>query len=150
MEIAYLSLGTNLGDRLANLQETVNLLNTSEKVEVLKVSTWLENPAIEGAGPEDFLNGALKLQTDLTALELLDLIRTIENRIDPDRDTRGRKLARKIDIDILLYGQQIIDVEGLTVPHPRMQDRYFIMQPLREIEADLDTLISNLVKEELV
>ena len=138
MEIAYLSLGTNLGDRLANLQETVNLLNTSEKVEVLKVSTWLENPAIEGAGPEDFLNGALKLQTDLTALELLDLIRTIE------------KLARKIDIDILLYGQQIIDVEGLTVPHPRMQDRYFIMQPLREIEADLDTLISNLVKEELV
>jgi 2-amino-4-hydroxy-6-hydroxymethyldihydropteridine diphosphokinase len=73
------------------------------------------------------------LETSLSPLELLAEIRRIEFLIDPERNSRGRKLARKIDIDILWYGDLVLNSEELVIPHPRMKERDFVMKPLREI-----------------
>lgn len=137
MQTAFLGLGSNLGDRLANLEQVISFLNENPQTKVIKVSNWLENPAIDKAGPDDFLNGVLKIETELKPSELLKLINSIEKQIDPDRPDRGRKLARKIDIDILLYENIEVIEEGLAIPHPRMWDRDFVVQPLLEIAPEL-------------
>ncbi len=100
---------------------------------LLRHSTWLENPAVGEAAPHDFLNGVVELKSSLSPLELLNEIRSIEFAIDPERNSRGRKLARKIDIDILLYGDLVLDSEDLVIPHPRMHEREFVMKPLEEL-----------------
>ncbi|MCH2228556.1 MAG: 2-amino-4-hydroxy-6-hydroxymethyldihydropteridine diphosphokinase [Candidatus Caenarcaniphilales bacterium] len=136
MHTAFLSLGSNLGDKLANLKQAVNLFENSPKIELIKVSSWLSNPAIEEAGPHDFMNGVVKIKTDLSPTELLNLIQKIELDIDKDRSKRGRKYARMIDIDILLYDDLKLNSEDLIIPHPRMLYRYFVTHPLTEIEPN--------------
>lgn len=133
----FLALGSNLGARQENLQRVIDLLNQNPSIELLKKSKFYENPAIDQAGPNDFLNMVLKIQTSLEALELLDFLQEIEKNIDPEREERGRKLARKIDIDILLFADQKINDSRLVVPHPRMSERDFVMQPLLEIEPNV-------------
>lgn len=137
METAFLALGTNLGDRLANLEEAISLFEANPNISFIKRSSWLENPAVEGAGPDDFLNGVIQIETSLNPFELFDICQSIEKIIDPERDSRGRKLARKIDIDILFYGEQNINEPGLSIPHPRMFERDFVMKPLAEIAPEL-------------
>lgn len=137
MQTAFLGLGSNLGDRLANLEQVVSFFKENPKIKIVKISDWLENPAIEEAGPDNFLNGVLKIETDLQPSNLLEFVRSIEKQIDPERPSRGRKLARKIDIDILLYGDLEIKEEGLAIPHPRMWDRDFVVQPLLEVAPEL-------------
>lgn len=132
-EIIYLGLGSNLGDRLAALETAVKALSLMPFSRLLRRSSWLENPAVGDAAPHDFLNGVVELKTTLSPLELLAEIRHIESTIDPERNSRGRKLARKIDIDILLYGDLVLDSEDLVIPHPRMQERDFVMKPLEEV-----------------
>lgn len=134
VEIAYLALGSNLGDRQVNLERAVTLLCEHKDIELIAVSSWLENPAIEEAGPYDFLNGVVKIQTSLTPHKLLDYILQLELRIDPERNSRGRKQARVIDLDILKYGTRIIKDERLELPHPRMLERDFVMKPLDELQ----------------
>jgi 2-amino-4-hydroxy-6-hydroxymethyldihydropteridine diphosphokinase/ribosomal-protein-alanine acetyltransferase len=134
---AFVALGSNLGDRAANLELALKLLNENPDVEVIKVSSWLENPAMEGAGPNDFLNGVAKIDTKLSPHELLDLLLEIESKIDPERNLRGRKQARMIDLDLLKYANMKIKDDKLELPHPRMQERDFVMKPLKELEGDL-------------
>lgn len=128
-----MALGSNLGDRRVNLDRAVLLLAKHHDIEIIKVSSWLENPAIEDAGPYDFLNGVIKIQTSLSPHQLLDYVLDLELRIDPERESRGRKQARIIDIDILKYGEHIIKDERLELPHPRMEQRDFVMKPLFEL-----------------
>jgi ribosomal-protein-alanine acetyltransferase/2-amino-4-hydroxy-6-hydroxymethyldihydropteridine diphosphokinase len=134
--IVFLGLGTNLGDREKNLDKAINLISANPSIKFLKRSKWRENPAIDNAGPEAFLNGVIKINTSLSPYELLDFILGVEKSIDPDRDQRGRKKARLIDIDILRYGELFINEEDLVIPHPRMLEREFVMIPLNEIEAE--------------
>lgn len=134
---AFIALGSNLGDRIANLEQALKLLNEDPHVKVIKVSSWLENPAIEAAGPNAFLNGVAKLETKLSPHELLDLLLNIESKIDPERNLRGRKQARMIDLDLLNYANMKIKDDRLELPHPRMQEREFVMKPLAELEGDL-------------
>jgi len=137
MHTAYLSLGSNLGDREKNLEMALSLLNSYEGLSVLKYSSWLENPAIDEAGPHSFLNGVVKLSVNCSPEELLSKLQEIESKIDRDRDLRGRKTARFIDIDILLFDDIRLNSDKLNIPHPRMLARDFVVQPLKELEPKL-------------
>ena len=137
MHTAYLSLGSNLGDRQKNLETALSQIAECEGVKILKCSTWLENPAIEEAGPNPFLNGVIKISVNLSPIELLKELQRIELNIDCNRAERGRKSARIIDIDILLFDRLKLDSAELTIPHPRMLSRNFVLKPLDEIEPKI-------------
>lgn len=134
--IAYLGLGSNLGDRFANLNSAIEILKLNPSISLVRSSQFIENPPIENAGPYDFLNAVVEIHSQLNPRQLLDLINAIENQIDPQRAERGRKMARVLDIDILLYDDLHINEDDLQIPHPRMQSRDFVMQPLRSLLID--------------
>lgn len=150
-QIAYIALGSNLGNREDNLNKAIELISSDTSNKFLKKSKWYENPAIEEAGPDDFLNGVIKIETSLEPQALLKFLQEIENTIDPDRETRGRKKARYIDIDILKLGDLVVNEPGLELPHPRMHERTFVMQPLRELEASdyADEIINKASKDDI-
>ena len=137
MHTAYLSLGSNLGDRQKNLETALSQIAECEGVQILKCSAWLENPAIEEAGPNPFLNGVIKISVNLSPTELLKELQRVELSIDCNRAERGRKSARIIDIDILLFDRLKLDSAELTIPHPRMLSRSFVLKPLDEIEPKI-------------
>ncbi len=137
MHTAYLSLGSNLGNRQKNLETALSQIAECKGVKILKCSTWLENPAIEEAGPNPFLNGVIKISVNLSPIELLKELQRIELNIDCNRAERGRKSARIIDIDILLFDRLKLDSAELTIPHPRMLSRNFVLKPLDEIEPKI-------------
>jgi len=132
MAVAYLGLGSNLGDRRATIMQALTLMG-DRGVTVIKTSHWIETRPV--GGPPDqglFLNGAVKVKTDLTPLDLLDTLQTIERSLGRTRFVKNG--PRTIDIDILLYDKIKIDSPRLTIPHPRMTERAFVMIPLKEIE----------------
>ena len=137
MHTAYLSLGSNLGNRQKNLETALSQIAECKGVKILKCSTWLENPAIEEAGPNPFLNGVIKISVNLSPIELLKQLQRIELHIDCNRAERCRKSARIIDIDILLFDRLKLDSAELTIPHPRMLSRNFVLKPLDEIEPKI-------------
>lgn len=149
--IAYIALGSNLGIREDNLNKAIELISSNSHNNFLKKSKWYENPAIEEAGPDDFLNGVIKVETSMQPQALLKFLQEVENTLDPDRATRGRKKARYIDLDILKIGDLVVNEPGLELPHPRMQERSFVMQPLRELEASdyADEIISKASENEV-
>ncbi|MNQ86590.1 Bifunctional folate synthesis protein [compost metagenome] len=132
---AYLLLGGNLGNREANLQLAVALLN--EKVgEVVSVSGLYETAAWGKTDQPAFLNQAVALRTSLTALEVLTQALAIEQ--DLGRVRKDKWGERLIDIDLILFGDEIIDIpDKLQVPHPHMQNRRFVMEPLAEIAPEV-------------
>lgn len=133
--IVYIGLGSNLGDREINLNSAINLISEHPANRLIMASKHYRNPAIEAAGPDEFLNSVIKIETSFDARELLVYLQELECKIDPQRNKRGRKSARHIDIDILKYGDLNINEPGLVIPHPRMHERDFVMKPLRELEA---------------
>jgi 2-amino-4-hydroxy-6-hydroxymethyldihydropteridine diphosphokinase len=129
---AYVALGANLGDRAANLHRALELLEQSPGIEVIRASTFIENPAVGGpANSPAFLNGAAEISTTLRPRTLLDRLLEIEKKLGRVRSEKWS--PRTIDLDLLLYGSQIIDEPGLTVPHPLMHERRFVLEPLSEI-----------------
>lgn len=130
--IAYIALGANLGDRAGNIARALERLKDSPGIRVRKVSTMLENPAV--GGPPDappFLNGVAEIETTLPARELLGILLRIER--DLGRERHRKWDPRTIDLDLLLYGDRVIDEPELTIPHPRMHERRFVLSPLVEI-----------------
>ena len=133
--IAYIALGANLGDRSATIGRAVEMLNATPGVRVRKTSALVENPAVGGPpGSPMFLNGAAEIETSLSARDLLARLLEIEQ-------TLGRQRLRKwdprtIDLDLLLYGDRVIQEPELTVPHPRMHERAFVLDPLAQIAPD--------------
>jgi 2-amino-4-hydroxy-6-hydroxymethyldihydropteridine diphosphokinase len=133
---AYVGLGSNLGDRQANLDRAIEALQDSPQVEVTQVSSYYETEPVGGPpGQGDYLNAVLELQTDLTAAELLQLLLDIERRLG--RVRRERHGPRNIDLDLLLYGEAVLDESGLVVPHPAMHERGFVLEPFTEIAPDV-------------
>ncbi len=136
---AYIALGSNLGDREKNIREAVLALNKVPGVQVSKLSPRLENPAVGSpAGSPPFLNAAIELHTRLTAHELLHAMLQIERGLGRTRDPKRKWAPRTIDLDLLLYGDQIIDTPVLQVPHARMHNREFVLKPLAEIAPDIE------------
>jgi 2-amino-4-hydroxy-6-hydroxymethyldihydropteridine diphosphokinase len=138
----WLALGSNIGDRAASIHRAIQCLK--EHLDSLVVSSLYESPALlpailpKGAGEEwnlPFLNAVIGGETLLTPLELLDTVKEIEQQIG--RQHRGHWSPREIDIDILLYGDECVASERLTIPHAFMLTRDFVLLPLAEIAGEL-------------
>lgn len=131
-ELVYLSLGSNIGDRAANLNAAIDRLRVLG--EVVAVSSFYETEPVEFIAQAWFLNCAVALDTEKTPQQLLAGIVDIEQQLGR---RRGRKKGpRIIDLDILLFGNSIVDDPGLTIPHPAMHERRFALEPLAEIAPD--------------
>jgi 2-amino-4-hydroxy-6-hydroxymethyldihydropteridine diphosphokinase len=133
---AYIGLGANLGDRDRTLRAAVDALAAEDGIEVVAVSSLRETEPV-GVGPQPlFLNGAVVVETALTARELLDRLLAVEKRFGRAR-VPGRHDPRTLDLDLLLYGNETIDEPGMTVPHPRLHERRFALEPLAELAPGL-------------
>ncbi|MEA2580141.1 MAG: 2-amino-4-hydroxy-6-hydroxymethyldihydropteridine diphosphokinase [Actinomycetota bacterium] len=131
---AFLGLGSNLGDRLTNLQSATDLLRKESDLEIAASSrVWETDPV--GPPQPDYLNAVLEIDTDLSPRGLLGSCQHVEAALHRERAVRWG--PRTIDIDILLFGDASIDEPDLTVPHPGLQERSFVVLPLMELAPDL-------------
>ncbi len=132
MNTVYLSLGSNVGDREANLVRAIEELRR-RGVRILRQSSFYETEPLEIHDQAWFLNCAVEAQTELTPQQLLQTLLEIESEMGRHR---GIKYGpRNIDIDILLFGASVVDTPGLVIPHPRMVERRFVLVPMNEIAA---------------
>ena len=134
MTTAYIGLGSNVGDRVAHLRAAIEAL-AARGVTVTRVSSLYETDPVGPLQP-DFLNAAAEVSTDLSPADLVRTLKAAE--ADVGREQRERWGPREIDLDLLLYGDETIDEEGLTVPHPELTHRAFVLVPLIEIAPFLD------------
>jgi 2-amino-4-hydroxy-6-hydroxymethyldihydropteridine diphosphokinase len=133
-ETAYIGFGSNVGDRVDFCDRAVTLLSLLPHSLLAGVSLLYETEPVKDKvdpGGEWFLNGVVQLETDLTPRSLLEMLQEIERSLG--RDDEHRSGPRTIDLDILFYGDRVINEPGLTVPHPRLHQRRFVLMPLSEL-----------------
>jgi 2-amino-4-hydroxy-6-hydroxymethyldihydropteridine diphosphokinase len=134
---AYVGLGANLGDRAGAIRRAVELLGAEPGIEVVAVSTPRETDPVGYVDQPAFLNGAAALETELAPRALLERLLAVELALGRVRGDGPRFGPRAIDLDLLLYGDEVVDEPGLTVPHPRLAERRFALEPLHELDPDL-------------
>src|ERR687897_1113051 len=136
MPRAYIGLGANLGDREATLRAAVAALGATGGIEVVAVSAFRETDPVGYLDQPRFLNGAAAVETELSPRELLDALLAVERSLGRTRE--GPRFGpRTIDLDLLVYGGESFDEPGLTVPHPRLHERAFALEPLAELDPGL-------------
>ena len=128
---AYIGIGSNIGERERNLNCAIEMLNLAYEVEVTAVSSFINTTPIGYKEQPDFLNAAVEMITTLSAQKLLFVCQEIEKNLKRERIIRWG--PRTIDLDILLYGDLILNEDNFTIPHPRMHEREFVLKPLTEI-----------------
>lgn len=133
MTTVYLALGSNLGDRAENLRKACKLLEHHPQIKIAARSALYETQSVEGGGPEDFLNAAVRIETELSPRALLAMAQAIESAFGRVTTDGSRSGPRSLDVDILLFGEAAIDEPGLQVPHPRMTRRAFVLRPLCDV-----------------
>jgi 2-amino-4-hydroxy-6-hydroxymethyldihydropteridine diphosphokinase len=133
---AFVGLGANLGDREGTIRRAGELLQATSGVDIVAVSTLRETDPVGYRDQPRFLNGAAEVETSLTPRALLDALLAVERALGRER-TGPRFGPRTIDLDLLLYGDERIDEPGLRVPHPRLHERAFALEPLAELEPGL-------------
>ena len=136
MTTAFVGLGANLGAREETLRLAVELLGAADDVDVLAVSKLRETEPVGVVDQPAFLNGAVAIETAPAPRDLLDLLLEIERSLGRVREERWG--PRTIDLDLLVYGAEVVDEPGLRVPHPRLHERRFALEPLAELQPDLD------------
>ena len=134
MSTAYIALGSNLGDRAQNIHAAAAALNAHAQVSSVRLSSLHETPAV-GPPQPSYLNAAAEAETTLSPRQLLELCQQIENDLGRVRAVKWG--PRPIDLDIVLYGDQVVDQPDLKIPHPLMHERAFVLEPLAEIAADV-------------
>lgn len=127
----FIGIGSNLGARENNISRALAFLEEHNALKVEKVSSIIETVSQGGPPQPKYLNAAVKLKTDLPPKDLLNVLQNIETTLGRVRSVKNG--PRIIDLDILLYGDKIINIPGLNIPHPRMWERDFVMIPLIEI-----------------
>jgi len=135
---AFVGLGSNLGEREVTLRAAIGRLRGLPDVEVIEVSSFRDT---EPVGPVDqprFLNGVVELETGLTARALLGALLELERAFGRDRSAGPPHGPRTLDLDLLLYGDETIDEPLLNVPHPRLHERRFVLEPLAELDPELE------------
>lgn len=137
---AYIALGSNISRREAYLSAALNWLDEHDSIEVIKKSAVYETAPVGYIEQNDFLNMAVKIHTSLSAVELLDYCQAIENELGRKRVVKWG--PRTIDLDILLYNHENMKAERLTIPHPHMHERAFVIVPLAEVAPNM--IIPNL------
>ncbi len=138
MARVFLSLGSNLGDRVTNIQQAVSSLSMRDDIKIIKTSSFYETEPWGNKNQPWFVNACLALDTSLKPNQLLRLCQTIELKLGRIRDEKERYQKRAIDIDILMYDNEIMaDGEVLIIPHPYMHKRAFVLVPMLEVKSDL-------------
>ena len=132
---AYVGLGANLGDREATMRRAIELLGR-DGIEVVAVSEFRETDPVGYVDQPRFLNAVVAVETELTPRELLDRLLAVERELGRTR-AGPRYGPRTIDLDLLLYGDEVVDEPGLTVPHPRLAERRFALEPLADLDPGL-------------
>ena len=135
MDVAYIGFGSNIGDRLAHIQNAIHALSETEGITLQKVSSVYQTEPVGYETQAQFLNGVAAIRTDLPPLSLLHTLKDIEALVG--RQHRIRWGPREIDLDILIYGDLCLRTEKLVIPHPEMHLRRFVLAPLAEITPDL-------------
>ena len=133
---AFVGIGSNLGDREGNLRQAIELLSAEDGIDVVAVSEIRETDPVGPVEQGPFLNGAVRIETGLAPRELLERLLAVEGRLG--RVRRERWGPRTIDLDLLLYGDDVVDEPGLTVPHPRLHERRFALEPLSDLAPSLE------------
>lgn len=131
---AYLGLGSNIGDRKQQLLKAIDLIGNIKGIKVTKQSSIYETAPIGYTDQPNFLNLCLEIETELSPQQLLKHCLDIEQQLHRVREIRWG--PRTLDIDILLYSDNIIETDNLSIPHPRMQERAFVLLPLNDIASD--------------
>jgi 2-amino-4-hydroxy-6-hydroxymethyldihydropteridine diphosphokinase len=134
---AYVGLGANLGEREATLREALTRLSELDGVAVVAVSSFRETDPVGNADQPRFVNAAAELETSLGPRELLDRLLEVERSLGRDRSREERWGPRTVDLDLLLYGDETVGEPGLEVPHPRLAERTFVLEPLVELDPGL-------------
>lgn len=147
----FIGIGTNKGKRKVNILNALKLLSQHKKIKIVKASKMLRNPPQEGIKSGYFLNGAIKLITSLSPIEFYKCCKSIEKKMGRTIEKGGKgdlgnggagewgkrkKSSRIIDLDILFYGNKIVKNKFLTIPHPLLHKRYFVLIPLLEVDKD--------------
>jgi 2-amino-4-hydroxy-6-hydroxymethyldihydropteridine diphosphokinase len=146
----YLSIGSNIGDRLANLQKAVDLLQEKNHT-ILESSGIYETDAFEFESSDRFLNAALKIQTQNSPIELLADLKRIEMTLGRTQRKSGEPYqSRIIDLDIIFFNSLSVDSTELCIPHPRFHERIFVLQPLNDIISTEERKLSQLVESHLM
>lgn len=133
MAEVYIALGSNLGDKEENIRKAIDLMR--EECSISDFSSVYEAEPVGYKEQDSFLNCVVKVETDLEPKELLEFILSIEKRLGRIRTFKNA--PRTIDLDILFYGDAVINHEGLIIPHPRLHERAFVLEPLKEISNNL-------------
>lgn len=135
-QCAYIGLGSNIGDRELKLLMAVAELGKLPQTRVTAVSPFYETDPVGGVPQDNFYNAVVRLNTELAPLELLERLKRLETEVF-HRTPSERWGARSMDLDILLYGELVFTCDQLTIPHPRLAERRFALQPLADIAPDL-------------
>jgi 2-amino-4-hydroxy-6-hydroxymethyldihydropteridine diphosphokinase len=138
MVTAFVGIGSNLGEPERQIAAALDQLAAEEGIELVAVSTLRETEPVGYPDQPNFLNGAARIETELPARDLLKRLLAIEGRLGRVRGEGPRFGPRTIDLDLLVYGQERIEEPGLTVPHPRLAERRFALEPLAELAPGLE------------
>lgn len=136
MVIAYLSLGSNKGDRVGYVQQATHLLSALENINVIRTSTIYETEPYQSKLTCWYVNAVIEIKTSLTPQELLLACQKTEAQLGRNREAEGIHGDRTLDVDILFYGKEIINEENLQIPHSLMHKRAFTLVPMIELNAD--------------
>ena len=134
---AYIALGSNIEPRAATLMAALKLLDEHEGISMGRISQFISTEAVGPPGQDDYLNGAAQVATSLDPEGLLAALGEVEAQMGRDRSQEQRWGPRTCDLDLLLFDDVVIETERLTVPHPRMHERAFVLGPLAEIAPDV-------------
>ena len=134
MKPIFIAVGSNEGNRPELIKRAAELLKNNPAIQIVRSSCHYETDPVGGPPQGKFLNAVWKIETSLTARELLNAMLKVEQALGRERTVKNG--PRTIDLDILFYGDQIIDEDGLNVPHPRLRERWFVLKPLWDLAAD--------------
>ncbi len=147
---AYIAVGSNLGDRQGTIDAAVVAIGRLESTRVVGVSSIIETAPVGGIEQGPYLNGVIHVQTGLGARALLTALLGIETVHGRDRSVEQRWGARTLDLDLIVFGNQVIDEPGLVVPHPRLHERTFVLIPLAEIAPEIMIPVQNATPRQLL
>jgi 2-amino-4-hydroxy-6-hydroxymethyldihydropteridine diphosphokinase len=143
--LAYIGLGSNLNNPKQQIKTAVMALHTSTDIEVVNLSSLYQSPPIDDSNQPDYINAIAQVNTHLTPLELLYICQQIETNQHRIREKKWG--ARTIDLDIIIYGVQVVASKKLVIPHPEMMNRAFVLVPLAELEDDLKVPVLGNIQE---
>lgn len=145
--VAYIGLGSNIGDRLANCRRAIEAIAAAQENRILQCSPFYETEPAGEKNQDWFVNGVVEMETSFSPHGLMDFLMAIEKRMGRVRDRRWG--PRIIDLDILFYGQSVIEEGGLSIPHPRLAERLFVLAPLSDIAPQFRHPVLNQTVAEL-